>query len=434
MGGMLNGFWDSPLVSGIAFQPRKATMGTGTQAGESDGEIACADGASAGYRVYAGLPAGSRRAVCVYFHGNAEICTDLSHGIERFYAAGLAVVSLDFRGYGWSKGRPTMGTLCPDAEKVHAALPALLAKAGLDGLPRILFGRSLGATCAVHLGTTQAASYAAVILESGLQTIKDLPMLAPLSMMIPNGQQMLQMVPEPLGTLDKMASLQLPLLIIHGEKDEIVPLAQAVAAHGRCPATDKTFERVAGAGHNDLLMHAAERYFKAVQVVVDKVASGGGGGGGGGAAAAAASMASEDVPGMSVKEIKAALTARSVDFSRCVEKSELVSLLQSQLQQGGSGGGGGTAPASAPAAAPAVAPAAAMPGNLGGIDLAGLMQNPEQLQALMQNPAVMQMAQQMMGGAGGDLGALMSMMGGGAPPGGGGSTGAQDVPESEEVD
>eukprot|EP01043_Picozoa_sp_COSAG02_P077739 COSAG02_NODE_17171_length_1023_cov_2.621212_1_plen_42_part_10 len=42
-----------------------------------------------------------------------------------------------------------------------------------------------------------------MILESGLQTIKDLPMLAPLSMMIPGADQMLPMLPEPLGTLEK---------------------------------------------------------------------------------------------------------------------------------------------------------------------------------------------------------------------------------------
>ena len=63
----------------------------------------------------------------------------------------------------------------------------------------------MGATCAVHLGTSFPDVYAGVILESGLQTVKDLPMLAPLSMMIPGADQMLPMLPEPLGTLEKVS-------------------------------------------------------------------------------------------------------------------------------------------------------------------------------------------------------------------------------------
>lgn len=91
-----------------------------------------AAGSSVAYRVCAGLPEAKRRAVCVYFHGNAEICTDVSHGISEFYAAGLAVLSVDYRGYAWSKGQPKMSILCPDSEKVHVAIPEILAKAGID--------------------------------------------------------------------------------------------------------------------------------------------------------------------------------------------------------------------------------------------------------------------------------------------------------------
>ena len=161
MGSMLAGFWDSPLVGQIAFVPRPAKEGDGLGDGMTDGSVDVGGGSNA-YRLCAGLPEANRRAVCVYFHGNAEICTDICHGISEFYDAGVAVLSVDYRGYAWSTGQAKMSNLCPDAEKVHAQIPSILDKAGLSGLPVILFGRSLGATCAVHLATTFPGDYAGV--------------------------------------------------------------------------------------------------------------------------------------------------------------------------------------------------------------------------------------------------------------------------------
>ena len=180
MGSMLAGFWDSPLVGQIAFVPRPAAEGDGIGKGLTDGAVDVGGGASNAYRLCAGLPEAKRRAVCVYFHGNAEICTDICLGISEFYDAGVAVLSVDYRGYAWSSGQPKMSTLCPDAEKVHAQIPAILAKAGLSGLPVILFGRSLGATCAVHLATTFPGDYAAVCLCTSAQTNHTKAIFAPL--------------------------------------------------------------------------------------------------------------------------------------------------------------------------------------------------------------------------------------------------------------
>lgn len=355
MGSMLAGFWDSPLVAQIAFPARPATAGDGCAGGMTDGSVDVGGGGSNAYRLCAGLPEAKRRAVCVYFHGNAEICTDICHGISDFYDAGVAVLSVDYRGYAWSKGQPKMSTMCPDAEKVHAEIPAILAKAGLAGLPIVLFGRSLGATCAVHLATTFPGDYAGVraplalasdssapcpalptrppagcsrrsaaaaraescaslrgvgaqvVLESGLQSVKDLPMLAPLSMMIPGADQMLPMLPEPLGTLEKMSKMTLPILFIHAEADEIVPLAQATRAHAAAPSASKTFEKVGGgAGHNDLTARASQQYFGAVKRFLDSLTGGG--------------LSADDVAGLSVKALKAELKQRGVAHEHCVEK------------------------------------------------------------------------------------------------------------------
>ena len=177
-----------------------------------------------------------------------------------------------------------------------------------------------------------------MVLESGLQTIKDLPMLAPLSMMIPGADQMLPMLPEPLGTLEKMSKLTLPILFIHAEADEIVPLAQATRAHAAAPSTSKTFEKIGGgAGHNDLTARASDQYFRAFQRFLDSVTGGG--------------LTAEDVEGLSVKNLKAELTQRGVRHDHCVEKSELRALLIAQL------------PAAEPEPSPQAAPLGAASGG-----------------------------------------------------------------------
>jgi alpha-beta hydrolase superfamily lysophospholipase len=210
---MLADFWNSPMIGQIAFPARKEAKGCNATAGTEDGEINVDGGVSVGYRLYTGLPASQLKAVGLYFHGNAEVCTDLGYGIDRFYSAGMAMLSVDFRGYGWSGGSPSFGALCPDADRVAAAMPAILAKAGLGALPVLLVGRSIGATAAVHLAAGAGAeqSFAGLLLEAGLMTVKDLPMLAPLTQMIPGAEMMLPMLPEPVSTMQKLTASTLPV-------------------------------------------------------------------------------------------------------------------------------------------------------------------------------------------------------------------------------
>ena len=89
----------------------------------------------------------------MHFHGNAETVDDSAHLAELLGDAGAAaLLTVDFRGYGWSTGTPALSALTADAEAVHDALPQLLAQYGLaDGRPVLVYGRSLGSVCAVHI-------------------------------------------------------------------------------------------------------------------------------------------------------------------------------------------------------------------------------------------------------------------------------------------
>ena len=97
-----------------------------------DGLIDVGD-ASLGFRAY--VP-DTFDVVVVHFHGNAEVHINMSFMTymqvagdadqlaPTFHAAGACLLSVDYRGYGWSTGAPAIKKLTVDAEKVIDALIA----------------------------------------------------------------------------------------------------------------------------------------------------------------------------------------------------------------------------------------------------------------------------------------------------------------------
>eukprot|EP00667_Euglena_gracilis_P014018 EG_transcript_14518 len=312
---MLGAVWDSPMVAQLAFPARTVARGHNRQSGEEDGAVEVDADVAVGYRLYHGVK--DPKVVIIFFHGNAELCADLSFFIHDFYRHYAAVLAVDYRGYGWSTGTPQFSKLCPDADRVADKLPDILKGHGLDQVPLVLLGRSIGATCAVHLAATRPQQFRALVVESGLMTVKDLPMIRPILAMVPNVQQLLPLLPEPVQTLPKMREVRLPTLIVHGDEDEIVPYTQAQAAFANCPAPVKKLETVRGGGHNDLQSVGSAQVQEGMKWIIHTIT--------------APPLTKERVAELSVRELKQELQLRNIDCSECVEKSDLVRLLQSHL-------------------------------------------------------------------------------------------------------
>ena len=144
-------FWDSPFVSQLAFVPRKTA-----RTGRHPEGVIPVNGAELGWLLFSGgggadEPAAADAPVVFYCHANAEVAADVEHLAPILHAAGAcAVLAIDYRGYGWSTGTPSLSTLLSDIETVQAALPELLQRHALGGRKVIAYGRSLGAACAVH--------------------------------------------------------------------------------------------------------------------------------------------------------------------------------------------------------------------------------------------------------------------------------------------
>lgn len=256
LGMMGDGIWEMPMIQNIAFHPRaaEAQYMDATSGSVRDGTFSVSGGDKVAYRLY--LPEGTAQAVVFFFHGNAEICTDIAVEKDVFTSSGAALLSIDYRGYSWGTGQPSLTKLCGDTEACFKAADAVLEAAGCSGAKRIAMGRSIGATCAVHLASKFAADICGLVVDSGLMSIKGLPMVQMLAPQLlgPQGPQMLMALKEPFDTPGKLTAVGCPSLVMHGIRDEIVPISQGVDCHSKIPTTKKTLRQWENAGHNDVQM------------------------------------------------------------------------------------------------------------------------------------------------------------------------------------
>jgi hypothetical protein len=184
----------------------------------------------------------------VLFHGNAGSIADRVFKAAALAEAGFGLLMVEYRGYGGNPGAPSESGLYEDAR----AAARFLEAQGLARRRWVLYGESIGAGPAVQLAQELAARgpdgrdrLGGVILEAAFTSTADLA--AGLYWFLP----MRLLVRDRFDNLGKIASIGAPLLIVHGERDEIVPLAHArrLFAAAREP---KTLRLVPGAGHNDL--------------------------------------------------------------------------------------------------------------------------------------------------------------------------------------
>jgi len=246
---------DRQTILGGLFHPRKTAKNTPSHA--VDFEIPV-DGAMIGARFH--YPKQGGRTV-LFFHGNGETVPDYDAIAPFFRDIGLNLFVVDYRGYGFSTGQPSVANLMGDAETIHHFLQSNVQRPGL--LP-LLMGRSLGSGPATHLASKYPDAYAGLILESGFADV--LPLLRVLRIEVPGHLE--SQVRELLSNDHKLKAIQLPVLLLHGGQDTLIGPENARANFAAVPHNRKKLEIVAGAGHNNLLSYS-DQYFGELANFID---------------------------------------------------------------------------------------------------------------------------------------------------------------------
>jgi len=187
---------------------------------------------------------GDRRGHLLLCHGNAGNVGDRVLHAELLTSVGFDVMLFDYRGYGRSSGRPDEYGTYRDA---RAARACLLGQPHVDPARVIYLGESLGAAVAIELATAHPP--AGLALLSAFASVRSMARVH--YRVIPPA-----LVPDAYPSLDRIRGLHVPLLVLHGDRDDIVPLAQGQELYEAAPGP-KRMCVLRGASHNDVLERAA---------------------------------------------------------------------------------------------------------------------------------------------------------------------------------
>ena len=250
------------------------------------------------------------RALLLCFHGNGECADDYAQLSPRLHSLGLLPIVVEMRGYGRSTGEPALTAMLSDVEQFATAgawqdvsgLGALLIglPIGLPPqLPLLIFGRSIGGHLAIHLTASllvhctraqHSACKGAQLLSpttrvpssshnlnnslasyrmAGLPSLKGLLLDSTVASVrnwesfivdddggesagrppVPGGLRTVGLL-ENQGKMRAIGRTALPVLLLHGAQDSIVPRFQVELLQRCCPHARVTL--LEGRGHNDL--------------------------------------------------------------------------------------------------------------------------------------------------------------------------------------
>ncbi len=192
---------------------------------------------------------GARRAV-LWFHGNGG---NISHRLDEakllVSRVHVDIFLLDYRGYGRSAGTPSEQGFYRDG----AAAYAEARRRGVPPERIVLYGESLGSAVALELALHEPCG--GVVLQAPFVSV---PALA---------KDIYKIIPPFLirtkfDNASRIGRVTAPKLILHGARDEIVPLAHARRLFDLA-APPKRLVVLDGAMHNDTYIVAGPAYFRA---------------------------------------------------------------------------------------------------------------------------------------------------------------------------
>jgi hypothetical protein len=209
------------------------------------------------------VPYPGSRITWLWSHGNAG---NIGHRVENIKLlhekVQINIFIFDYRGYGRSEGSVSEEGTYIDAQ---AALQYLRSRNDLDPKRIVLFGRSLGAAVAAELATREDCL--ALILESPFVSVREMARVAFPALPIGPFLRIRYDI------IEKVNKVNVPILILHGDQDEVVPFAQGKKVFEAAPEP-KEFYAIRGAHHNDTYFVGGDPYFAVLKNFIERAQAG----------------------------------------------------------------------------------------------------------------------------------------------------------------
>ena len=184
------------------------------------------------------VPPQGDEPVVLYFHGNGGALRLRAARFAALTADGTGLVALSYRGYGGSSGAPNEAGLITDARAAH---DFAIARYPAERL--VLWGESLGSGVAVALAGERAVGK--VVLEAPFSSAADVA--ASVYPFVP----VRYLMKDQFRSDERIVGVTVPVLIMHGSRDSVVPIALGEKLHALVPGP-KRFVRFDGGGHEGL--------------------------------------------------------------------------------------------------------------------------------------------------------------------------------------
>ena len=247
---------DRPELLQFVFYPRKDF--TGPPPGATDHLIPVEEDVSISCRFYVH---GFKSPSILFFHGNGEVVGDHDFIAPMYHRRGINLFVADYRGYGSSGGTPTFSSMVADAHRIFEGFREVLRQDGYSGKV-FLMGRSLGSVSAIELASCYGEKIEGLIIESGFaSTIRLMTRLG-----FP--AEFLGIKDSGFPNLSKIRTVTLPTLILHGEYDSMIPLAEAKDLLENVATQEKRLVIIRDADHNDIIIRDMDLYFGAIEEFV----------------------------------------------------------------------------------------------------------------------------------------------------------------------
>jgi fermentation-respiration switch protein FrsA (DUF1100 family) len=186
-------------------------------------------------------PRDATKLIVVYFHGNGGALNLRAQRFARLAMDGIGVIGVSYRGHGGSTGTPTEDGLIADGVAAYEFAAKLYTPARVA-----LWGESLGSGIAIAVASESPV--ARLVLESPFTSAVDV------------GASVYPFLPVRLLMKDQFRSdlrirnVKAPVLILHGERDSVVPIAFGERLYEMISG-EKKLARFKGGEHYDLDRH-----------------------------------------------------------------------------------------------------------------------------------------------------------------------------------
>jgi fermentation-respiration switch protein FrsA (DUF1100 family) len=150
----------------------------------------------------------------IFAHGNAELIDYWPELLAGYRRMGINLLLPEYRGYGRSAGSPSQQDITDDFVSFY---DLVVRRPDVDGSRVVFHGRSIGGGAVCALAAVRRP--ASMILQSTFTSLRSMAA----RFMLPGF-----LVADPFENLEVVRKLDVPLLVIHGRSDDLIPFE-----HGR---------------------------------------------------------------------------------------------------------------------------------------------------------------------------------------------------------